>query len=171
MAKKKETPVEKAEEKLQTEEPKEDELATQEKEKEDELAQLNDKYLRLMAEYDNFRKRTVREKEELATFAKAQIITPFLSVLDNLERAVLNADDSPLSQGVKLVIKQYEDIFKALGVETIKAEGEKFDPNFHNAVMHKDDDSIGEGIITKELQKGYKIGDKVIRFSMVEVAN
>lgn len=141
-----------------------------------ELAdQYKDKYVRSVAEFDNYRKRTQREKEALYTDVKTDVVKEMLPVLDNLERAYdsikENADESVL-KGIDMVIKQFSDTFKSLNVEKIEALNTEFDPTLHNAVMHVEDDSVeGSGIIVEELQKGYKIGDKVIRPSMVKVAN
>lgn len=138
---------------------------------ENELAALNDKYLRLVAEYDNYRKRTAKEKESIYPEAKVSVVSAFLPVLDNLERALATAGDDPIYEGVKMISKQFTEVLKSVGVEEIPAVGEKFNPNFHNAVMHVDDDSFGENEIVEEFQKGYKIGDRIVRYSMVKVAN
>ena len=143
-----------------------------EEEKEDELALLNDKYLRLVAEYDNYRKRTAKEKESIYPEAKVSVVSAILPVLDNFERALASAQsDDAFAQGVKMILKQFEDTLKNIGVEVIPAIGEKFNPNFHNAVMHIDDDNYGENEVVEEFQKGYKIGDRIVRYSMVKVAN
>lgn len=163
------------EEILQTEElaPEEVEVVeeTEENSPAKELEELNDKYLRLVAEYDNYRKRTAKEKEAIYPEAKVSVISSFLPVLDNLERALATAGDDPVYEGVKMISKQFVETLKAAGVEEIPALGEKFDPNFHNAVMHVDDDNFGENEIVEEFQKGYKMGDRIIRYSMVKVAN
>lgn len=138
---------------------------------EKELEALNDKYLRLVAEYDNYRKRTAKEKESIYPEAKVSVVSAFLPVMDNLERALATAGDDPIYEGVKMISKQFVEVLKAVGVEEIAAVGEKFDPNLHNAVMHIDDDSFGEMEIVEEFQKGYKIGDRIVRYSMVKVAN
>lgn len=135
------------------------------------IEELNDKYLRLVAEYDNYRKRTAKEKEAIYPEAKVSVVSAFLPVLDNLERALLTAGDDPIYEGVKMISKQFTEALKSVGVEEIAAVGEKFDPNFHNAVMHIDDDSYGENEVVEEFQKGYKIGDRIVRYSMVKVAN
>ncbi len=137
-----------------------------------ELEALNDKYLRLVAEYDNFRKRTAKEKESIYPEAKVSVVSAFLPVLDNMERALsASKEEDPLYEGVKMIMRQFEETLKNCGVEEIKAVGEKFDPNFHNAVMHVDDDNYGENEIVEQFQKGYKIGDRIVRYSMVKVAN
>lgn len=138
---------------------------------EKELEALNDKYLRLVAEYDNYRKRTAKEKESIYPEAKVSVVAAFLPVLDNLERALATAGDDPIYEGVKMISKQFVETLKATGVEEIPAVGEKFDPNMHNAVMHIDDESYGENEIVEEFQKGYRLGDRIIRYSMVKVAN
>lgn len=139
---------------------------------EKELADLNDKYIRLAAEYDNYRKRTLKEKESIYPEAKAAAVSLFLPVLDNLERALAASSESdPLYDGLKMVMKQFEDSLKGAGAEYIEAVGVRFDPKFHNAVMHVEDDAYGEGEIVEEFQKGYKIGDRIVRYSMVKVAN
>ena len=138
---------------------------------EKEIEALNDKYLRLVAEYDNYRKRTAKEKESIYPEAKVSVVAAFLPVLDNLERALATAGDDPIYEGVKMILKQFVETLKATGVEEIPAVGEKFDPNMHNAVMHIDDENFGENEIVEEFQKGYRLGDRIIRYSMVKVAN
>ena len=150
----------------------EKEAAGPEKDLEKELAQLNDKYLRTVAEYDNYRKRTQREKEAIYPEAKASVTALFLPVLDNLERALeASCEGDALYEGLKMIMKQFETALESAGVEHIEAVGQKFDPNLHNAVMHVDDESYGENEIVEEFQKGYKIGDRIVRHSMVKVAN
>ena len=136
------------------------------------LAEANDKYLRLAAEYDNYRKRTAREKEHLYGDAKIDTIKPFLAVLDNLERGVSQFEEGDgHRQGMELICKQFSEVLTKLGVTEIPALGEKFDPEKHNAVMHAEDESVGENTIVEVFQKGFMIGDKVLRFAMVKVAN
>ena len=133
---------------------------------------VNDKYMRTLAEYDNYRKRTVKEKESIYPEAKATVAEKFLAVADNLDRALGAAvEKDSFYEGVEMVKKQLDEVFKALGVEEIRSVGESFDPAFHNAVMHIEDENAGENIIVEEFQKGYRIGDRVIRHSMVKVAN
>lgn len=136
------------------------------------LAEAADKYLRLAAEYDNYRKRTAKEKDNAWTEAKAQTVAAFLPVYDNLERALKQptADDA-YKKGVEMTMKGFQDVLTTLGVELIPALGETFDPNRHNAVMHVDDEEAGENTIVEVFQQGFLCGDKVIRFSMVKVAN
>ena len=131
-----------------------------------------DKYVRLMAEFDNYKKRSARERENIYTDIRVDTVTKFLPVYDNLERA-LNAEtaDEAYKKGVEMTFNQLLDVFKKLGVEAIPAEGEQFDPNFHNAVQHIEDENLGANVVVQELQKGFKIGEKVVRFSMVKVAN
>ncbi len=132
-----------------------------------------EKYLRLAAEFDNYKKRTIKEREQIAENSKADIIKAFLPVMDNVTRAVAavaDADDS-VKQGVELIAKQVGDIFAKLGIEKIPALGETFDPNLHDAVMHIEDDSCADSVIVEEFEAGYKYNDKVIRHSIVKVAN
>ena len=140
--------------------------------KEQELAVLNDKYLRICAEYDNFRKRTQKEKDALYGDIRSSVITSFLPVYDNLVRALeTKTEDEAYAKGVEMIMHQFNTTLEKLGVEEIPALGEKFDPSVHNAVMHTDDETKGENEIAEVFQKGFKIGDKVIRFAMVKVAN
>lgn len=132
----------------------------------------NDKYLRLAAEYDNYRKRTTKEKEGIYADAKLDTVKPFLDVADNLDRAVsLFEEGDPHRQGVELIAKQLSAVLEKLGVTEIEALGQPFDPEKHNAVMHIEDDSFGENTVAEVFQKGYQMGDKVVRFAMVKVAN
>ena len=136
------------------------------------LAAEKDRYLRLAAEYDNYRKRSQKEREGLYAEVRADTITKLLPVFDNLDRALLlKSTDEAFYKGVEMTMNQLLDIFSKLGVTIIPALGEPFDPLRHNAVMHVEDESVGEGIIVEEFQKGFMLGDKVIRFSMVKVAN
>ena len=137
-------------------------------EKSNELA---DKLLRLTAEFDNFRKRTQKEKENLYKDAQAATIGAFLDVLDNLERAALAGDGDDLSKGVELVIAQFKSVLEKMGVSVIDPQGEAFNPDLHNAVSHIEDENVGENIVVNVFQKGYIMGDRVIRFAMVQVAN
>ena len=132
----------------------------------------NDKYLRLAAEYDNYRKRTAKEKENLYATAKADTIKPFLDVYDNLERGVAQfAENDPHRQGLEMIAKQLLDVLGKLGVTEIEALGAPFDPEKHNAVMHVEDENTGENTVVEVFQKGFALGDKVLRFSVVKVAN
>ena len=159
----------------QQEEPPKEEAPKAEPPKDDsaeKLAAAEDKYLRLAAEYDNYRKRTAKEKEALWTDAKTQTVAAFLPVYDNLERALKQetADDA-FKKGVEMTMKGLQDALTGLGVEVIPAMGETFDPNRHNAVMHVEDENAGENTIVDVFQQGFICGDKVIRFAMVKVAN
>lgn len=145
----------------------EEELAAAKKETEE----LNEKYLRMLAEYDNFRKRSAKEREGIYADAYADALTSILPVLDNLERADACKESDALAKGLELTLKSFRDTLAKMGVEEIEAEGKPFDPNFHNAVMHVEDESFGESEIVEVLMKGYKKGDKVIRYAMVKVAN
>ena len=138
----------------------------------EQLAQQEDKYLRLAAEYDNYRKRTAKEKESIWTEVKADTAAAFLPVYDNLERAIKQETaDEAYKKGVEMTMNQLKEIFSKLGIEEIPALGEPFDPNLHNAVMHIDDENFGENTIAEVFQAGFRCGEKVIRFSMVKVAN
>ena len=131
-----------------------------------------DKYLRLSAEYDNFRKRSQKEKDSLYTDIKVDTLRKFLPVYDNLERALKQATaDEAYRKGVEMIMAQFKSTMDGLGVTEIAAEGEKFDPEKHNAVMHVEDESFGENEIVEVFQRGFTLGDKVIRFAMVKVAN
>lgn len=138
----------------------------------EKLAQAEEKYLRLAAEYDNYRKRTAKEKESAWTNAKAQTVAAFLPVYDNLERALKQqTTDEAYAKGVEMTMKGLQDALSGLGVELIPALGETFDPNRHNAVMHVEDDAAEENTVVEVFQQGFTCGDKVIRFAMVKVAN
>ncbi len=132
-----------------------------------------DKYVRLCADFDNYKKRTAREA--LASYQNGLLaaVEELLPVIDNFDRATasIGADDSQLAQGIKMVAKQLNDCLDKLGVKAIPAVGENFDPNLHNAVMHIEDENYGENVVVEELLKGYKCGEKVVRHSMVKVAN
>lgn len=132
----------------------------------------HDTYLRLAAEFDNFRKRTIKEKEQSYGNGKADAVTKLLPIYDNLERALNQpTEDAAYKKGVELTMSELVKIFTALGVEIFGAAGDAFDPNLHNAVMHIDDESLGENTVAQVFQKGFKLGDKVVRFAMVQVAN
>ena len=138
-----------------------------------QLDTVKDQFVRLTAEYDNYRKRTTKEKDTIYQNAKADTIKAFLAVYDNLERAAQSegGEDSPHKKGLEMIFAQYKDILKSLGVEEIEAKGAAFDPEMHNAVMHIDDESLGENVVAQVFQAGFKMGDKVIRHSIVQVAN
>ena len=137
-----------------------------------QLAAEKDKYLRLLAEYDNFRRRSQREKENIYTDVRGETLKKFLPVYDSLWRALTQtAEDDPARKGLEMIMTQYENALSQLGVSLIEAVGQPFDANFHNAVMHVEDESVGENIVVEEFEKGFKIGDKVLRYSVVKVAN
>lgn len=169
---------EKAEEALdENNEDKESELEAMRKLKDEnkrlnnELEALKDRLLRVSAEYDNYRRRTTKEKEGIYSDACSDVLKEMVPVLDNLERAMTvdgNLDD--FKKGIEMTIKQFKTAFEKLGVEEIDASG-KFDPNFHQAVMHIEDENYGENEIAEVFQKGYKRGEKIIRYTIVKVAN
>lgn len=138
----------------------------------DETAVLTDKYLRICAEYDNFRRRSQKEKESLYSDVKADIISKFLPVYDNLERALAQStEDEAYRKGVEMIMTQFNSTLEKLGAVRIESLGEKFDPELHNAVMHVDDEQKGENEIVEVFQQGFKLSEKVIRFAVVKVAN
>ena len=131
-----------------------------------------DAHLRVLAEYDNFRKRNTKEKELLYALGKAEAVEKILPVFDNLERALQQPTaDEAYKKGVEMTMNELRKILSGLGVEIFGEVGEVFDPNFHNAVMHTEDETAGENTITQVFQKGFRLGEKVIRFAMVQVAN
>ena len=137
-----------------------------------ELDTLNDKYLRICAEYDNFRKRSQKEKDSLYGDVKAETLKKFLPVYDNLVRALAQStEDEAYRRGVEMIMNQFNVTMEKLGVTEIECLGKKFDPAFHNAVMHVEDEEKGENEIVEVFQEGFRLGDKVIRFAMVKVAN
>ena len=131
-----------------------------------------DAHLRVAAEFDNFRKRTIKEKEASYGNGKADAVAKMLPVYDNLERALNNpTEDAAYKKGVEMTMNELVKIFTGLGVEIFGNVGDEFDPNLHNAVMHVENEELGENVIAQVFQKGFKIGDKVVRFAMVQVAN
>lgn len=138
-----------------------------------DLAEEHDKYLRLAAEYDNYRKRTAREKENIYNDSKIDTICAMLPVYDNLERGLAQSGDesSPHYKGLAMILNQYKEILGKLGVTTIDAVGQPFDPERHNAVMHVEDDTVGENTVVEVLQQGFLLGERVLRFAIVKVAN
>lgn len=138
-----------------------------------ELEAKNDLLLRTAAEFDNFKKRTERERLSIAEFAKANVIKELLPILDNIDRAAALEDKTSADyiKGIELIVKQLEGLSLNLGISEVAQEGDTFDPNCHEAVMHTMDENLGENVIAQVLQKGYKIGDTVIRPAMVSVAN
>lgn len=131
----------------------------------------NKKYLTMLAEYDNFRRRSTKEKEGAYSDAYIDVLEKILPVLDNLERAAAYKDGESVLHGLELTLKSFNEVLSKLGIKEIDAVGGKFDPNLHNAVMHVEDDEHGEGEVVEVLQKGYMCGDKVLRYAMVKVAN
>ena len=152
-----------------------DEIQTKMKEAAEETQKYKDLYQRLLAEFDNYKKRTIKERETSRIDARIDVISKFLPVIDNIERAEksfeADAVVDSLKQGIDMVYKQILDIMISEDVTCIEAEGEEFNPEYHNAVMHVEDDTCDTNIIIEEFQKGYKCKDKVIRYSMVKVAN
>lgn len=139
---------------------------------EESAAADKDKYLRLLAEYDNFRKRSVKERLDAFADATAKAALEVISVIDNFERAMAaECSDESYKKGVEMIYGQFTEVIKKLGVEEIEALGKEFDPNLHNAVSQVEDESFGENTVSQVYQKGYKLGDKVIRCAMVVVAN
>lgn len=137
-----------------------------------ELESKNDLLKRTAAEFDNFKKRTERERAGVAEYAKAGIIKQILPILDNIDRAsAADKASEDYLKGIELIIKQFEALAGNLGIEEVAKVGDTFDPNFHEAVMHIEDETLGENVISQVLQKGYKLGDTVIRAAMVQVAN
>ena len=139
---------------------------------EEKYNEEHDSYLRLAADYDNFRKRNAKEKEQLYSAGKADAVEKLLPVYDNLERALNQpTEDAAYKKGVEMTMTQLVGILNGLGVEIFGEAGEEFDPNLHNAVMHTEDETLGENVISQVFQKGFKLGEKIVRFAMVQVAN
>ena len=163
---------EELENKISSEETKKDTSKSELQLKQQELDELTDRYKRVLAEFENHKKRSQKEREGLYNSILGDIIEVILPILDNLENAAkVQTSDENYKKGVELVLKQFQDVLKSKGVEEIKALGETFDPELHEAVSSVQDDSKGEKEIVQEYRKGYKIGHKVIRHSMVVVAN
>ncbi len=145
------------------------------KKKDDQIADLTDRYKRTLAEYENFRKRTEKEKSDIYAYAVKDVLTKILPVADSFERGLAavpdDEKDGAVAKGMEKIYKQFQKTLSDIGVKPIEAEGKPFDPNYHNAVMHVEDDSLGENVVAKDLQKGYTYKDTVIRHSMVQVAN
>ena len=138
------------------------------------LSEAEDKYMRMYAEYDNFRRRTQKEKESIYSDAYVDALTQILPILDNLERAAQfspEESDSPLAKGLELTLKSMYETLDKMGVKEIEAMGKPFDPNVHNAIMHVDDENLGENEVVEVFVKGYTKGDKILRYSVVKVAN
>ncbi|MCQ2436505.1 MAG: nucleotide exchange factor GrpE [Clostridia bacterium] len=136
-----------------------------------DLSEEKDKYLRMLAEYDNFRRRTQKDRENTYADAYTEALGELLPVIDNIERSLTFANSDSFEDGVKIIINQVNSAMEKLGIETFGAVGETFDPTLHNAVLHVDDDTLGENVIADVFQKGYKKGDRIIRYAMVKVAN
>lgn len=146
-----------------------DEATKRAEEAEAKYAEANDKFLRTLAEYDNFRKRTAKERDGIYADAYMDAVKSILPVIDNIERITAFATDEKMGEGINLIIASMKETLAKMGVTEIEAK--TFDPNFHNAVMHIDDEALGEGEIVEVFQKGYLYGDRVIRYAMVKVAN
>lgn len=137
-----------------------------------QVEQLSDKLMRTLAEYDNYRKRSQKERMEIYPEAVAGAVTKLLPVLDNFERAMeVQCTDTEFKKGIDMIFASFQEFLKSVNVEEISAQGSPFDPNLHNAVMHIEDDSLEENMVAAVLQKGYKMGDRVLRHAMVQVAN
>ena len=163
---------EKAGDTTQKSEKTEKKTETKEEKKTEPPQGASDAYLRLLAEYDNYRKRSQKEKDNLYADVRADVVTKFLPVYDNLVRAIQQGtEDEAYRKGVEMIMNQFCTTLQKLGVEKIEALGQTFDPTLHNAVMHVDDEEKGENEIVEVFQKGFRLGDKVIRFAMVKVAN
>ena len=136
-----------------------------------EMKEKDDRFLRMAAEYDNFRRRSREEKEATYDVAMAETVGELLPIIDNLERAAVYDDGDKVKEGLVMIAKSVESVFSKLGIEEVGKVGDKFDPTLHNAVLHIDDESFGEGEIVEVFQKGYKKGGRIIRFAMVKTAN
>lgn len=149
----------------QPQESKEQQLQTQ-------LDELNDRLLRTMAEYDNYRKRSIKEKDAIYPQAKADTVEKFLPIIDNFERAMqAECTDEAFKKGMEMIFQSFIKTMTDLSVEEIGKVGEQFNPDLHNAVMHIEDEALGENVVAQVLQKGYRIGERVVRYAMVQVAN
>lgn len=168
----KEETEEKKESKREEKKAKKSEEAKKIEELEKSLSDANDKFLRTAAEYDNFRRRSQKEKEAIYNDSKADAVAKLIPVMDNFERAAATGSNlEDYKKGIEMTVKQLFDALVALGVEQFGEEGETFDPNIHNGVSHIDDENLGENTIASVYQKGYKIGDRIIRHAVVVVAN
>ena len=135
------------------------------------MAAEKDKYLRMLAEYDNFRRRSQKDRENVYADAYSEALSELLPVLDNIERALNFADSANFADGMKAIVSQIDTAMEKLGIEKFGEAGDAFDPMLHNAVMHVEDENLGENVIAEVFQKGYKKGDRIIRHAMVKVAN
>ncbi len=170
--KKQETPIEEAAEAVKAEEQEAAPETVEVNPWEEKYNAEHDAYLRLAADYDNFRKRTIKEKEQSYGNGKADAVEKLLPVYDNLERALNQpTEDAAYKKGVEMTMTQLVNIFAGLGVEIYGNVGDLFDPNIHNAVMHTEEEDVEESTITQVFQKGFKLGEKIVRFAMVQVAN
>ena len=160
-------------EKKQPETVEEEIVETAEEKLQKELDEKNEQFLRLCAEYDNFRKRSQKEKQDIYTSSQAELIKELLPVFDNFDRAANNKDANTedYKKGIDLIFNQFGEILKKLGVESYGERGDEFDPNIHNAVMTVEDDELGENVVASVFSKGYKFGDRIIREAVVQVAN
>lgn len=134
-------------------------------------AAAEDKYLRVVAEYDNYRRRTQKEKEGIYSDAKADVVKELLPLIDNLQRATGYTEADKVAEGVSMILGTLPDVLGKMGIEAYGEPGEQFDPNIHNALMHEDNPELGENVIVSVYQQGYRVGDKIIRYAMVTVAN
>lgn len=167
-----EIPVNKTDKKEAKKEKEPKEKKETKKEIEADLAAEKDKYLRLLAEYDNYRRRSTREREAIYADVRCDTLKKFLPVYDSLSRALAQTPaDDPARKGLEGIMNQYNTALNQLGVTAIEAVGQPFDANRHNAVMHIEDDAYGEGVVVEEFEKGFCIGDRVLRYSVVKVAN
>ena len=180
MSKKKDenkTPSAEPEQELPAEETEETPVEEKEPEKteaellQEKLSEANDKYLRMLAEYDNYRRRSQKERENIYADVRADTVRKLLPVYDNLLRAASQEPNEDVKKGMEAILTQFTTILTSLGVTEIEAVGKRFDPTLHEAMLHIEDEKYGEGEIVLELEKGFKLGDKVIRFSKVQVAN
>ena len=163
---------EKKQENAEVEQPQEEVVTPEVNPWEEKYNAEHDSYLRLAADYDNFRKRTAKEKEQSYSNGKADAVEKLLPVYDNLERALNQpTQDEAYKKGVEMTMTQLVGIFAGLGVEIFGNVGDSFDPNIHNAVMHTEEEGVEENTITQVFQKGFKLGEKIVRFAMVQVAN
>lgn len=164
--------VETTETEVEVEEAEVEVILTKEEQLEQEVAKLKDVSMRQAAEFDNFKKRTAREKLELSAFTKANCFTEILNTLDNFERAMnTECKDESYKQGIEMVFNSLKQAVQSQGIEEIETDGVDFDPQYHNAIKQIEDENLGDNKVAEILQKGYKIGDKVIRHAMVVVAN
>lgn len=164
------TPETASEQEVQKEQKEQEPTAEEKLQK--QIDELNDKLLRTLAEYDNYRKRSIKEKDAIYPQAKADTVEKFLPIIDNFERAMqTECSDEAFKKGIEMIFQSFIKTMTDLSVEEIGKEGETFNPDLHNAVMHVEDENYGENVVAQVLQKGYKIGDRVVRYAMVKVAN